>query len=270
MARTLPELPIEPRDFITIREIERAIAKLERRHSEVEALDVRAAVFEDSGDDDVVESNVRETIREVFGYNSAEFREHRYIRVWAGPTSTGMSKEAVAEAKERGRKQVATILRGLVARLNEKKEEFESEESGGPTTYFEQLNLHPRIASVANDLYLDHYYFEAVFAAAKALVNFVKEKSGKHDLDGAALMRTVFSRKDPVLLVNDLAHQTDEDEQEGVMHLFEGAVLALRNPGGHAFPQGAAQRALEYIQLLSLLAYQVDESKRRPRAKPAG
>ena len=27
------------------------------------------------------------------------------------------------------------------------------------------------------------------------------------------------------------------------MRLFEGAVLAIRNPGGHAFPEGTEQRA---------------------------
>jgi hypothetical protein len=46
------------------------------------------------------------------------------------------------------------------------------------------------------------------------------------------------------------------------MHLFEGAVLAIRNPGGHAFPAGTVQCAVEYISLLSLLAYRVQESKR--------
>ena len=51
-------------------------------------------------------------------------------------------------------------------------------------------------------------------------------------------MRTVFSSKDPILAFNDLADQTDRDEQEGTMHLFEGAVLAIRNPGGHSFPEG--------------------------------
>ena len=33
------------------------------------------------------------------------------------------------------------------------------------------------------------------------------------------------------------------------MHLFEGAVLAVRNPGGHAFPEGPEQRAIEYISI---------------------
>ena len=39
------------------------------------------------------------------------------------------------------------------------------------------------------------------------------------------------------------------------MQLLEGVVLAIRNPGGHSFPEGTEQRAIEYIFLISLLAY---------------
>ena len=130
-------------------------------------------------------------------------------------------------------------------------------------TYFDRLNLHPRILDVSRDLFLDGYHWEAVFAAAKALVNYIKERSGRHDLDGASLVRTVFSRNDPTLAFNELSDQTDLDEQEGMMHLFEGAVLAIRNPGGHSFPEGSEQRAIEYVSMLSLLAYRVQEAKRR-------
>ncbi len=73
-------------------------------------------------------------------------------------------------------------------------------------------------------------------------------------------MREVFSRNNPVLVFNDLVDQTDRDEQEGMMHLFEGAVMAIRNPGGHSFPEGSEQRAMEYICFLSLLAYRVQEA----------
>jgi uncharacterized protein (TIGR02391 family) len=93
----------------------------------------------------------------------------------------------------------------------------------------------------------------------------VKERSGQYDLDGAALMRTVFSKNNPILVFSDLADQTDLDQQEGLMHLFEGAVLSIRNPGGHAFPEGTERRAIEYISLLSLLAYLVQEARKRPR-----
>ena len=37
-------------------------------------------VHDDTGADDVVESNVRESIREVFGANSLEFNEHEHLR----------------------------------------------------------------------------------------------------------------------------------------------------------------------------------------------
>jgi hypothetical protein len=59
-----------------------------------------------------------------------------------------------------------------------------------------------------------------------------------------------------------LTDQT-RDKQEGMMHLFEGVVLAIRNPGGHAFPEGSEPRAIEYISLISLLAYRVQEAKCR-------
>ena len=76
-------------------------------------------------------------------------------------------------------------------------------------------------------------------------------------------MRTVFSPKDPVLAFNDLSDQSDHDEQEGMMHLFEGAVLGIRNPRGHSFLDDVPGRALEYIMLLSLLANRLEESKKR-------
>ncbi len=137
---------------------------------------------------------------------------------------------------------------------------------------FDGLDLHPRIAETATESYRHGHHAEAVFAASKALVNYVRERSGRDDLDGAALMRTVFSRQSPILAFNTLKDQTDGtlkdqtdgDEQEGMMHLLEGAVLAIRNPGGHDFPQLSPQRAAEYIALLNLLANRVKEAKKRP------
>jgi uncharacterized protein (TIGR02391 family) len=77
----------------------------------------------------------------------------------------------------------------------------------------------------------------------------------------------VFSPKDPILAFNDLSDKTKQDEQEGMMHLFEGAVLGIRNPGGHSFPEGPEQRAVEYMSLLSLLAYRVQEATRRKKTQ---
>lgn len=262
-ARKQPERPsIEPRAFASTDEIDRGIAKLERRIQDLASLDVRAAIVGTSGQKESVQSGISETILDVFGQNSPEFREHEHLQIWAGSLRINMEDSEIIEATEQGKIRVAGILKGLVERLKEKREDFGSRVAPGPKAYFSKLNLHPRIAEVATDLFADGHHWEAVFAASKALINYVKERSRRDDLDGAPLMRTVFSKNNPVLKVNGLKDQVDADEQEGTMHLLEGAVLAIRNPGGHSFPEGSAQRAMEYISLLSLLAYRVQESNR--------
>jgi uncharacterized protein (TIGR02391 family) len=262
--RTTPVQPvIEPKQWFAPEDIDRAIAKLQRRIAEIEALDVKEAVLQETGMDEVAMSNVRETIRDVFGQNSPEFDEHKYIRLWAGAEFVNMTDAAIIAGTERGKRQVIGILNGLIGRLKEKREELVSSSAPPPKAFLDYLNLHPRISDVASDLFMDGYHWEAVFAAAKALVNYIKERSGQHQLDGAPLVRTVFSRKEPILAFNELSDQTDMDEQEGMMHLFEGVILGIRNPGGHSFPEGPEQRAVEYLSLISLLAYRIQEAKRR-------
>jgi uncharacterized protein (TIGR02391 family) len=260
--RRMEQPPLESREFMSAQEIDAAISRLERRVRELEELDVRAAVEQDTGADRVAKSNIRATIHEVFGANSPEFNEHRHLDFWTGPLYVNMPQSQIIEAKKRGVRLAIGILTGLIGRLREKRDDFAVAAAPSPATYIDRVNLHPRILAVSSDLFRDGYPWEAVFAAAKALVNYIKERSGRYDLDGAPLARAVFSRNDPILAFNDRADQTDLDEQEGMMHLFEGAVLGIRNPGGHAFPEGPEQRAIEYLSLLSLLGYRVQEAKR--------
>lgn len=262
MPKRAPEPPpIEPKVFRSVDEINHGISKLKYRILDLEKLDVARAITTESGEDNVAISDVRESIRDVFGTNSPEFHEHQYLRLWAGPQYLDMDTSYIIAATELGRKQAIVILEGLIRRLGEKRESMQNEGKAAPSSYFMALNLHPRILGVSQDLFLDGHHWPAVFEASKALINFIKERSRKSDLDGAPLMRTVFSRNNPILAFNSLSDQTDHDEQEGMMHLFEGAMLAIRNRGSHAFPEGPEQRAFEYIMLLSLLAYRVEEAK---------
>lgn len=112
-----------------------------------------------------------------------------------------MSPHEVLEAWENGRRQVIGIINGLITSLMEKREDLEGGGQASPSSYFDKLNLHPRIADVARDLFLDGHHFDAVFAGAKALVNFVKERSGRHDLDGAPLIAPFSQRMAPCLLL---------------------------------------------------------------------
>jgi uncharacterized protein (TIGR02391 family) len=155
------------------------------------------------------------------------------------------------------------MLEGLIRVLEEKREDHGVDPVARAKATFEGMDLHPRIAEVCAGLYGDGHYAQAVFDASKALVNYVKERSRRDDLDGANLMRTVFSANDPILAFNDLKDQSDRDEQEGMMHLYEGAALGIRNPRGHSFRGDSPQRAMEYIAFLSLLANRLSERSAR-------
>lgn len=256
-------LAVEPREFRSPEEIDAAVVKLQRRIEDLNKLDIAQAYQQKTGADDAAISHVRETIREVFGQNSPEFREHQHISLWHHAMTVSFDEDNTVEQLDQGRTWVVGILQGLIARLAEKKADLTSGTTMAPATYFDRLNLHARVGDVSRDLFLDGHPWEAVFAASKALINYVKERSDRHDLDGTPLVQTVFSKKNPILTFNEFVSQVDFDEQEGMMHLFEGAVLAMRNPGGHDFPKGSDQRAIEYISFLSLLAYRLQDAKRR-------
>ena len=257
LTATLPAI----RQWADLGEVDRAISKLKRRIHDVDALDIGADYLNDGAERDVVEQNVRETIRELFGQASPEFVELQYLSMSPGAFSMDSSDREMIHEYKKGQIRVATTLRGLIGRLEEKKEDLAADSS--PKKFSLDANLlHARISSVASELFDDGHHFEAVFAASKALVNYVKERSGKHELDGVNLMRTVFSKNKPILSINNLLDATDQDEQEGMMHLFEGVVMAIRNPGGHAFPEGSERRAAEYLNLISLLAFKVQEARK--------
>ena len=65
---------------------------------------------------------------------------------------------------------------------------------------------------------------------------------------------------------DDLA-DSDVDEQTGLMMMFSGAVAGLRNPRAHKLIKDDAERALEFIAFVSLLAKLLDGAKKR---RPAG
>jgi uncharacterized protein (TIGR02391 family) len=119
---------------------------------------------------------------------------------------------------------------------------------------------HCEIARSANDLYRDGHYANAVEASVKALNGLVRLRTGL-ELDGTSLMERAFSPSNPILKFNDLSDQSDRDEQKGFMMMFSGAVSGLRNPRAHGFIQDDAERALEFIAFVSLLAKLLDEAK---------
>jgi uncharacterized protein (TIGR02391 family) len=205
---------------------------------------------------------VKDTILKVFGNNSPEYDRHKYFEISYGASYVGIPDHESQQQFAEGIPRAVSLVEGLIQSLEEKQSDFGSDIQTRLRGVFNDLDLHPRIASVSADLFRDGHYRNAVLDAAVALVNFVKEKSRRHDLDGADLMRKVFSKNNPILAFNDLRDQSEFDEQEGLMHLFEGAVLALRNPRAHQLVQDTPEEAPEYIGFLSFLAKLLDRARR--------
>jgi hypothetical protein len=86
---------------------------------------------EERGEADVARNNLRDTILEIFGPNSPEYRAHPYMSFRAGPMYTDMPHQESLQARIKGGAQAVRIVEGLIDRLRERREEVEG--GGQPT-----------------------------------------------------------------------------------------------------------------------------------------
>lgn len=256
--------PIESKQF-SLEDIESGIRKLRRRLDEVTALDPKR-----TGHDDErlvnASRNIKADLIEIFGQNSPEYRAHGTHDVRHQPraflSGRGIPGPDYQRCFAEGWPKTIAMLEGLIKRLEEKREDLGVDKTARVRASFEGFDLHPRIAEASADLYQNRHYRNAVLDACLALEDYVKQKSRCRDRDGADLMRYVFSKNNPVLAFNALVDDTDKSEQEGMMHLFEGVMLALRNPRAHTLSDDSPEQALEYIAMLSLLAKRLEAASR--------
>jgi uncharacterized protein (TIGR02391 family) len=258
----------ELKRFDSVEELDRAVRKLYARLFEVQGLKSEYVRYNDQKVRNI-EYNIRIDILEIFGRNSPEFGEYRDYRIFL-PTGGLVMSEAQRHALENENQvhfleaipQAEEMLNNLIRRLNEKRVELIARPEPQPRVAFENLKLHPAIASACSDTYKSGHYRESVLNASIALVDYVKRISGQNTLDGSVLMSSVFSAHKPLMAFNGISNKTERDEQEGFMHLFMGAVLALRNPRAHALFDDSPEMALDYIAFMSMLAKRLDDAKR--------
>ncbi len=262
---------------LSAQEIEAAIPKLERRVSELKEVerilrDLREAGFGDPepgflGKLDALERKLDSTLVEIFGADTLDYKRH-VVHGFLEPVSMGMGEEIsnrkMAGYYEEGLLVVIPRVEAVVEVLREKLEDMDETPGSQALQAYEGLELHPEIALAASDLYRDRHYANAIGDAVKALNNLVRLRSGVEDREGSTLMENVFGSSEPVLRFNEMADQSDRDEQKGFMMMFSGAVAGLRNPRAHKFIQDDPERALEFIAFVSLLAKLLDGAEKAP------
>lgn len=121
--------------------------------------------------------------------------------------------------------------------------------------------LHPYIAKGCSKLFIDGHYAQAVEESAKAVFQYIREVTSLTG-DGAPLIDTAFSLKNPVLAFSDLSDETKRNEQLGFMEMLKGFAKGVRNPLAHTHgKQEEAHKAFEYLVMASLYCRRIDDAR---------
>ncbi len=121
-------------------------------------------------------------------------------------------------------------------------------------------HLHPFIVKGCSQLFIDGHYTQAVEEAAKAVSQYIRNKTGL-TTDGATLAENAFSINKPILAFSDLSDENKKNEQLGFMEILKGFAKGVRNPLAHTHgKQEEARKAFEYLVFASLLCRRIDDA----------
>lgn len=240
-----------------------AIPKLERRIKDLEAFDPASLRERNDPRLEALENKLADTIAEVFGNGTVE--SHRFAPRPLDGAGYNMAfptplAEVIASVEESKAREIVN-LRTIIELFREKLEDGDESPATKARRAFRDLALHHEIARACEKLFENGHYAEAVENACKALDMLVKLRSMRADPSGTELMQLVFSPKVPILRFNDQINDSERSEQQGMMFLFAGAMLALRNPRAHNLVQDHPENAVDYLSFLSMLAKSLDRTK---------
>jgi uncharacterized protein (TIGR02391 family) len=119
-----------------------------------------------------------------------------------------------------------------------------------------------QLRDVSKVLFVEEHYALAVEEGYKLLNNLVKTRSTLK-IDGADLMRTAFSPKNPFLRINPLQTESQKNQQLGYMDILAGCMTGIRNPRAHEHSYlDYPQPALEMLSLANHLILIIKKSKK--------
>jgi len=247
-------------------QIKAAIPKLQHCSAELDSVEITDWNQNIKNKLDALQARIEDTLIEVFGADTLEYQRFEVPGfVWSVQgKAPDRTPDIWIEGYRKAVAEAGSKINTAVEVLKEKLEDM-GETSGGQASGAQDgLVLHPEIDRAAIKLYRDGHYGNAIGNAVKALNSLVRLRSGVDTMDGTKLMEHVFSPKNPVLTFNALSDDSDLNQQRGYMMMFSGAVAGLRNPQAHKLIEDDAERALEFIAFISLLAKLLDGADYAP------
>jgi uncharacterized protein (TIGR02391 family) len=240
-----------------------AIPKIQRRIKELESLDPNNANEIAEPTFSAVAIKIDDTLVELFGRDTVEYERFNISSLYEGPFIMGGTPlHEVRQGYRDGIERAKSTLNTLIELFREKIEDSGLSPEAKATSVFSGLALHSEVERATSSLFRDGHYANAIEDACKVLDALVKMRSGKFDLSGTELMQAVFSPKSPALRFNDGVTETEKSEQQGMMFLYAGAMLAFRNPRAHGIIDDDVDTAVEVISFVSFLARELDKARK--------
>ena len=123
---------------------------------------------------------------------------------------------------------------------------------------FESRSFHQILINKCKNTFIKNNVKESVVNGIIAVLNEIKETTGRVDLDGSALVDNVFSPNNPILSTTSY-ELGDDTEQQGIHFIFKGFVLAIRNQFLHRdIYLENPFIAIEYLSFLNFLLIILD------------
>ena len=239
-----------------------AIPKIERRIEELKQFNIDEITDRFDPRIDSFVRKIDDGLIEILGHNTIDYDRYRITSLDDGPLMMGgIDLWEAKEGIKKGFHSAIVKLSSIIETFKEKIQDTPEDPSARAKRTLAELNIHPELMKGIGKLFQNGHYPNAVEDGCKILEGFVKIRSMCSDLSGTNLMLKVFSPKNPVLQFNDLKTETDKSEQQGMMYLYAGTMLALRNPMAHNIRIESPERALEFISLINLLMKLLDNVK---------
>lgn len=127
----------------------------------------------------------------------------------------------------------------------------------------EDRNAHKELFKYCTADFLQNDYFGSVFEAHKGLFQRIREISGVQT-DGDTLIQSVFSDKNPILLINDWLSSSEKSEHRGFCNLLKGLCSMFRNPAAHEPKihwEISEQDALDILGIISYCHRRLDKAQ---------
>lgn len=247
-------------------QMKKAIVKIRRRIDDLNAFDPKSMAVEHAPSTEPLLTKIQDTLVDVFGPNTLEEERYSIHGLYGGSLSVSFDGyrdwQETIDGYEKGKSDAIALLEGAVEMLEEKLEDLGPDVAGGVPRSIQDVGLDPAIEAASGGRYADGYYADSISSACKALNNRIQQLSGVYDKQDYDLVSHVFSPKKPILAFNDLADESDVNEQQGMMFLYQGVFKAFRNPRAHKLIDDDQKTAYGTIITINFLAFMLEKTRK--------